>query len=81
MFLVPPCCLALGVLVPSVAGLGVPYVPLVLAFMTFIGGLKSSFRDIAEVFRKPLPLLLSRLTLHVVLQWPVGWDACFSRKV
>lgn len=67
MFLVTPCCLAVGVLFPSVAGLGVPYVPLVFAFMTFIGGLKSSFRDIAEVFRKPLPLLLSMVTLHVVL--------------
>ena len=67
MFLVTPCCLAIGVLFPSVAGLGVPYVPIVFAFMTFIGGLKSSFRDIAEVFRKPLPLLLSLMTLHVVL--------------
>ena len=38
MFLVTPCCLAAGVLFPSVAGLGVPYVPLVFAFMTFIGG-------------------------------------------
>ena len=33
---------------------GVPYVPLVFAFMTFIGGLKSSFRDIAAVFRSPM---------------------------
>lgn len=67
MFLVTPCCLAVGVLFPSVAGLGVPYVPIVFAFMTFIGGLKSSFRDIAEVFRKPLPLLLSLVMLHVAL--------------
>lgn len=67
MFLVTPCCLVVGVLFPSVAGLGVPYVPLVFAFMTFIGGLKSSFRDIAGVFRKPLPLLLSLVTLHLVL--------------
>lgn len=67
MFLVTPCCLAIGVLFPSQAGLGVPYVPIVFAFMTFIGGLKSSFRDIAEVFRKPLPLLLSLATLHVIL--------------
>ena len=56
MFLVTPCCLAAGVLFPSVAGLGVPYVPLVFAFMTFIGGLKSSFRDIAAVFRSPMTL-------------------------
>ena len=67
MFLVTPCCLALGVLFPSVAGLGVPYVPLVFAFMTFTGGLKSGFRDIAEVFRKPLLLLLILAALHIVL--------------
>lgn len=67
MFLVTPCCLAAGVLFPSVAGLGVPYVPLVFAFMTFIGGLKSSFRDIAAVFRSPLPLLACLATLHLVL--------------
>ena len=67
MFLVTPCCLAVGVLFPSVAGLGVPYVPLVFAFMTFIGGLKSSFRDIAAVFRSPLPLLACLVTLHLVL--------------
>ena len=67
MFLVTPCCLAAGVLFPSVAGLGVPYVPLVFAFMTFIGGLKSSFRDIAAVFRSPLPLLACLVTLHLVL--------------
>ncbi|HIW15687.1 MAG: bile acid:sodium symporter family protein [Acutalibacteraceae bacterium] len=67
MFLVTPCCLALGVLFPSVAGLGVPYVPLVFAFMTFTGGLKSGFRDIAEVFRKPLLLLLILVALHIVL--------------
>lgn len=80
MFLVTPCCLAIGVLFPSVAGLGVPYVPIVFAFMTFIGGLKSSFRDIAEVFRKPLPLLLSLITLHVVLP-AAAWDICFFRKI
>ena len=67
MFLVTPCCLAAGVLFPSVAGLGVPYVPLVFAFMTFIGGLKSSFRDVAAVFRSPLPLLACLVTLHLVL--------------
>lgn len=67
MFLVTPCCLAAGVLFPSVAGLGVPYVPLVFAFMTFIGGLKSSFRDIAAVFRSPLPLLACLVMLHLVL--------------
>ncbi len=41
--------------------------PLVFAFMTFTGGLKSGFRDIAEVFRKPLLLLLILVALHIVL--------------
>ena len=75
MFLVTPCCLVLGVLFPAVAGLGVPYVPVVFAFMTFIGGLKSSFRDIAGVFQKPLPLLVSLVVLHIVLPaaaWGLG---------
>lgn len=67
MALVTPCCLVVGVLFPDVAGLGVPYVPFVFAFMTFIGGLKSSFRDIAGVFRRPLPLLGCLVTLHLVL--------------
>lgn len=67
MFLVTPLCLVIGVLFPSVAGLGVPFVPVVFALMTFIGALKSSFCDIAEVFKKPLPLLLNIATLHVVL--------------
>lgn len=75
MFLVTPCCLAFGVLLPSVAELGLPYVSLVFAFMTFIGGLKSSFRDVAAVFRHPLPLLASMAVLHVVLPaaaWGLG---------
>ena len=75
MFLVTPCCLAFGVLLPSVAELGLPYVSLVFAFMTFIGGLKSSFRDVAAVFRHPLPLLASMAVLHTldrVLAWGLG---------
>ena len=67
MAFVTPACLILGVAFPEIAGKGVPLVPVMFAVMTFIGALRSSFRDIAEVFRRPFPLLLSMLILHVVM--------------
>ena len=45
---VTPTCLLLGVLFPEIAGRGVAYVPVVFAFMTFTGALKSSFKDIGK---------------------------------
>lgn len=67
MAFVTPACLILGVLFPEIAGRGVPFVPVMFAVMTFIGALKSSFRDIGAVFRRPFPLLLSLVILHVVM--------------
>lgn len=67
MAFVTPVCLLVGVLFPEMAGRGLPYVTVVFAAMTFIGGLKSSFRDVLEVFRKPFPLLLALLILHAVM--------------
>lgn len=67
MALVTPVCLLLGVLFPEIAGRGVPYVPYVFAFMTFAGAIKSTFKDVGNVFRNPLDLLLIFLVLHVVL--------------
>ena len=55
---VTPVCLMVGVLFPDIARHGVPYVTYVFAFMTFIGALKSRFLDIANVFKRPLPLIL-----------------------
>ena len=72
---VTPTCLLLGVLFPEIAGRGVAYVTVVFAFMTFTGALKSSFKDIGAVLRKPLPLLLILAVLHVVMPctaWSVG---------
>ena len=72
---VTPTCLLLGVLFPEIAGRGVAYVPVVFAFMTFTGALKSSFKDIGAVLRKPLPLLLILAVLQVVMPctaWSVG---------
>lgn len=67
MAFVTPLCLLFGVLFPEIAGRGVPFVPVMFAIMTFIGALKSGFQDIGEVFKRPLPLLVSILILHVVM--------------
>ena len=45
MAFVTPVCLLMGVLFPDIAKHGVPYVTYAFAFMTFIGALKSRFRD------------------------------------
>ena len=67
MALVTPACLAFGVLFPQIAKHGVPFVPYVFAFMTFTGALKSRFRDVANVFRNPAPLLIVMALLHLVI--------------
>ena len=56
MAFVTPACLLTGVLFPDIAKHGVPYVTYAFAFMTFIGALKSRFRDVADVFKRPLLL-------------------------
>ena len=66
MAFVTPACLLTGVLFPDIAKHGVPYVTYAFAFMTFIGALKSRFRDVADVFKRPLPLILMLLVLHVL---------------
>lgn len=67
MALVTPACLAFGVLFPQIAKHGVPFVPYVFAFMTFTGALKSRFRDVANVFKHPVPLLIVMALLHLVI--------------
>lgn len=44
-----------------------PYVTYAFAFMTFIGALKSRFRDVADVFKRPLLLILMLFVLHVLV--------------
>lgn len=67
MAFVTPVCLLMGVLFPGIAKHGVPYVTYAFAFMTFIGALKSRFRDVADVFKRPLPLILMLFVLHVLV--------------
>lgn len=74
MAFVTPACLIFGVLFPEIAGKGLPLVPVVFAVMTFIGALKSGFRDVGRVFQNPLPLLLAVLFLHVIMP-AAAWGA------
>lgn len=67
MAFVTPVCLLTGVFFPDIAKHGVPYVTYAFAFMTFVGALKSRFRDVADVFKRPLPLILMLLVLHVLV--------------
>lgn len=67
MFLVTPACLLIGVLLPNQLSKILFLVPLIFAFMTFSGSLKSSFSDVIRVFRHPLPLIVSLLLIHIVM--------------
>ena len=82
MAFVTPACLLTGVLFPDIAKHGVPYVTYAFAFMTFIGALKSRFRDVADVFKRPLPLILMLLILMCWDRWPPAvWDIFCSRAI
>ena len=65
MAFVMPICLILGVCFSDIAKHGLPLVTWVFAFMTFAGALKSSFRDVANVFRNPKVLLVSLVIIHI----------------
>lgn len=67
MALVTPLCLLIGVLFPEFTGRGLPFVPVVFGLISFIGGLNTRFCDLKNVFRRPLPLLMTLGTLHILL--------------
>lgn len=67
MAFVTPTCLILGVCFSDIAKHGLPLVTWVFAFMTFAGALKSSFRDVADVFRHPKILLVSLFVIHILV--------------
>lgn len=54
---IAPLSLFLGVVFSRELGRLAFLVPFVFAFMTFCGGLNSNFRDIADVLRRPVPIL------------------------
>jgi BASS family bile acid:Na+ symporter len=67
MPLVTPVSLLIGVLFADQLGRALFLVPYVFAFMTFSGSLKSQFRDFANVFQHPLPLLSTLSVIHIVM--------------
>ncbi len=67
MPLVTPCCLLIGVFFPDQLSRGLFLVPYIFAFMTFSGSLNSEFRDVARVFRHPLPLVATLFIIHFVM--------------
>lgn len=67
MPLIAPSCLCIGVVLSEKIGWLIAFVPFVFAFMTFCGALNSSFRQLWEIVRHPLPLFIAFVTLHAAL--------------
>ena len=61
MQIIVPTCVALGVLFPQQIGVLKPIVPTLFAFMTFQGALSNTFHQVAEVFHRPLHLIVALL--------------------
>lgn len=57
MAFIAPCCVAVGVLFPGTFSHLTPFVTAMFAAMTFQGSLNNTFRQVAGVFRHPLPML------------------------
>lgn len=74
MFLVTPACLLIGVLFSDQFSRMLFLVPYIFAFMTFSGSLKSNFVEVIQVFRHPLPLIVSLFLIHVVMPF-TAWAA------
>lgn len=67
MAFIIPICVAAGVLFPSVFGPIKAIVPFIFAIMTFQGALSNTFRQLAEVFRHPLHLLVILAVAEVLM--------------
>ncbi len=67
MQIIVPICVALGVFFPQQIGVLKPIVPTLFAFMTFQGALSNTFHQVAEVFRRPLHLILALLVSAVFI--------------
>lgn len=59
------CCLTLGVVFHDTIGTLTFLVPYIFAFMTFTGALGSSFRQVLDVARHPLPIIVSFVIIHI----------------
>jgi len=59
--------MGLGLLLPEVFGVFLPWMTPMLAFLTFSNTLGGSFHGLGEVVRRPLPLLTAFLVLHLAM--------------
>jgi BASS family bile acid:Na+ symporter len=59
--------ITVGIIFDEALGRLIVFVPYIFAFMTFTGTVNASFRELAGVGKKPLPLLLSLAVIHVVM--------------
>ena len=70
MQIIVPLCAALGILFPQQIGVMKPAVTALFAFMTFQGALSNTFKQVADVIRKPrlliIVLALSAVAIPVV---------------
>ena len=60
-------CLCLGITFWESIGRLVFLVPFIFAFMTFAGTLNSTFGQLLNIVKNPVPLLVSLLLIHVVM--------------
>lgn len=61
------CCLTLGVVFHDAIGTLTFLVPYLFAFMTFTGALNASFRQVLDIARHPLPIIVSFVIIHVAI--------------
>jgi predicted Na+-dependent transporter len=60
-------CICMGIIFCDPIGRLLFLVPYVFAFMAFSGALNSSFRNLGDIARHPLPLLVSLVIIHAVI--------------
>ena len=65
MPLVVILCLLTGIVFSNTLGHLIFLVPYVFALMTFTGAIRSSFRQMANIARHPIPLIVSYVIIHV----------------
>lgn len=67
MPLVVILCLFTGIVFSDTLGHLTFLVPYVFALMTFTGAIRTSFRQMADIARHPIPLIVSYAMIHVVI--------------
>lgn len=75
MVVIVPVCLVLGIALPQAFVWIRPFVAAMFAFVTFQGSLTNNFRNLAETFRHPVPMVTAILVSQVaapLLAWALG---------